>query len=410
MKPLRAFRRLLGNSDRSTQLLAEIREGIANLHAAVNMSLAEFDSFLAEVRESRSKDTALDAKGRPLVEHRKIIIDEDEHNVWVPSPDENKLEQFIYVFGNLSKREVAVPGGYITDFLGTLIDTRFLGLDPNKFPARVTHEDIPTLRDNDQGDGEWWFETVDWFVAAESARDRFVMISLGASYGAQLVGAYRALQIVNPSLPARLVAVEADPESADWIRQHFRDNGIDPTSHWIMQAAVSDTNEPVLFPVGAPGLGSNNCISTNDGKARNYWVNVIRRNGNADAALENLIRYGTTGLMHDLGEGHAGEVKFVSAVTLRDLLAQFQRVDLLECDIQQSEIVALPPFIDLLRQKVKRIHIGTHGKGIHSALLELFAKDGWDIVFNFPPNALHSTPLGPFSTNDGVLTVRNRDL
>ena len=143
MKPLRAFRQLLGNSDRSTQLLAEIREGIANLHAAVNMSLAEFDSFLAEVRESRSKDTALDAKGRPLVEHRKIIIDEDEHNVWVPSPDENKLEQFIYVFGNLSKREVAVPGGYITDFLGTLIDTRFLGLDPNKFPARVTHEDIP---------------------------------------------------------------------------------------------------------------------------------------------------------------------------------------------------------------------------------------------------------------------------
>ena len=140
------------------------------------------------------------------------------------------------------------------------------------------------------------------------------------------MGAYRALQIVNPSLPARLVAVEADPESADWIRQHFRDNGIDPTSHWIMQAAVSDTNEPVLFPVGAPGLGSNNCISTNDGKARNYWVNVIRRNGNADAALENLIRYGTTGLMHDLGEGHAGEVKFVSAVTLRDLLAQFQRV------------------------------------------------------------------------------------
>ena len=186
MKPLRAFRQLLGNSDRSTQLLAEIREGIANLHAAVNMSLAEFDSFLAEVRKSRSKDTALDAKGRPLVEHRKIIIDEDEHNVWVPSPDENKLEQFIYVFGNLSKREVAVPGGYITDFLGTLIDTRFLGLDPNKFPARVTHEDIPTLRDNDQGDGEWWFETVDWFVAAESARDRFVMISLGASYGAQL--------------------------------------------------------------------------------------------------------------------------------------------------------------------------------------------------------------------------------
>ena len=352
----------------------------------------------------------LNAKGQPLVEQREIVIVEDEHDAWTPGPDENKLEKFLYIFDNLSKREVAVPAGYITDFLGTLIDSRFLGLDPAKFPARVTCEDIPSLRDNDQGDGEWWFETVDWFVAAESARSEFVMISLGASYGAQLMGAYRALQRVNPSLPVRLVAVEADPESAEWIRQHFRDNGIDPTSYWIVQAAVSDTNQPVLFPVGAPGLGSNNCVSTNERKARNHWVGVIRRNGNSDSAMENLIRYGTTGLMHDLGEGHAGEVKFVSAVTLADLLAPFQRVDLLECDIQQSEFVVLPPFIDLLRQKVKRIHIGTHGKGIHSILLRLFANSGWDIVFNYAPNIVHDTPLGRFSTNDGVLTVRNRDL
>lgn len=41
MKLLRAFRRIFVNSDRSAQMLAEIREGVANLAGEVNRQEAE---------------------------------------------------------------------------------------------------------------------------------------------------------------------------------------------------------------------------------------------------------------------------------------------------------------------------------------------------------------------------------
>jgi hypothetical protein len=64
----------------------------------------------------------------------------------------------------------------------------------------------------------------------------------------------------------------------------------------------------------------------------------------------------------------------------------------------------------LLKRKVRRVHIGTHGREVHSMLMELFDKDGWDIVFNYEPNSTFTSPLGKFSTNDGVLTAVNPDL
>jgi hypothetical protein len=101
------------------------------------------------------------------------------------------------------------------------------------------------------------------------------------------------------------------------------------------------------------------------------------------------------------------EVKFVSAVTLNDILGPFDTVDYLEADIQQSEILVFPPFIDLLKRKVRRIHIGTHGIDVHRSLHELFEKSGWEIVFSYEPSTQYPYALGSFVTKDGVLTVRN---
>jgi hypothetical protein len=102
-----------------------------------------------------------------------------------------------------------------------------------------------------------------------------------------------------------------------------------------------------------------------------------------------------------------GEIKLVSSITLNELLGPFDLVDYLEADIQQSEILVFPAFIDLLSQKVRRIHIGTHGKDVHWELHNLFEKNGWEMVFSFEPNAVHESALGTFETNDGVLTVKN---
>jgi hypothetical protein len=332
----------------------------------------------------------------------------------------NDLESFRNVFEGIEPWCGQVPHKFIVDFLGMLIDIEFhpmLFTDPN-FDADAVgggldETVIPRLADvKTPADAEAWFEAVDWVISAREARDRYVMITLGANYGAQAVGAYRALQVVNP-LPYKLVAVEPVPGNLDWIRRHMRNNGINPDDQWIVPLAISDKIDPLFFPVGGPGLGSNNCYSTNERAARIQYAEQFIARGMAPEALRNLLMRNTTGLMKDLVPGHEGfqaEIKLISSITLRELLAPFHKVDLLESDIQQSEILVFPPFIDLLHKKVRRIHIGTHGEDVHMALHELFADNGWQIVFSFKPNAQHESALGNFETNDGVLTVRNPDL
>lgn len=321
----------------------------------------------------------------------------------------NRLEDYATVFDGVAPWAGDVPKGYLVDFTGALIDARFramFGLDPETVGGSHQQTAAPTIVD-----GEGWFEAVDWVLAARAARDRFVMMTLGACYGAQAVGAYRILQQVNP-MPCTLVAVEPEPENFEWVERHFRDNGIDPADHWLVQMAISDRNEPVLFPIGAPGSGAQNCFATNEAAARRNYADDFINAGRADEALRNLLLHNTTGITKELvpGEAFMAEIKLVSAVTLRELLGPFDRVDYLEADIQQSEILVFPPFVDLLRKKVKRIHIGTHGANVHWSLHDLFMTTGWEIVFSFEPNARHETALGSFATNDGVLTVRNPDL
>jgi hypothetical protein len=197
-----------------------------------------------------------------------------------------------------------------------------------------------------------------------------------------------------------------------WVRKHFSDNGIDPDQQWLLQNAISDSNEPVYFPVGSPGTGAQNCFSTNAHEARVNYFNYFVESGTAVAALEAILLQGTTGITKDLvpGRNFNAEIKAVSAVTLPDVLGPFDVVDYLEADIQQSEIVVFPPHMGILKQKVRRVHIGTHGADVHAELGRLFRRDGWTIVFDYAPNSSFDTPLGSFSTNDGVLSAVNDDL
>jgi FkbM family methyltransferase len=295
-----------------------------------------------------------------------------------------------------------VPNGYVVDFLGILRDGNFLWNAVGPFGGNHVTTSLPTVATH----GEAWFEVADWLLSAHEARQRYVAISLGAAFGHQLVGAWKALQAVNP-LPAQLVAVEPVPQHCGWMRSHMATNGINPDAHWIIQAALGPDNEPILFPVGAPGSGLNNALFTNSAEVRQTYAELLRSRGYAERALENILLYNSTGITHDLGLGYSGEVRFVSAVTLRDVLYPFDRVDLLEVDIQQSELNVIPPYLDLVNRKVRRIHLGTHGREAHDALRALFASAGWEIVFDYAPNSRHATERGTFDLVDGILSARN---
>src|SRR5579864_6274463 len=323
----------------------------------------------------------------------------------------NRMEPHANLFDGVAPWSGEVPRGYLVDFSGALTDAQFrtmFGVDPATVGGGFQTTRLPVIED-----GEGWFEAANWVLAAREAKTRFVMITLGACYGAQAIGSYRVLQQLNP-MPCKLVALEPVPENLEWVARHFRDNGLDPDEHWLVPHAIAADTAPILFPIGAPGSGAQNSIATNGRDARQFYVDVFTKAGPeaANTALRNLLLHNTTGLTRDLvpGTDFKAEIQLVSALTLRELLNPFDRVDYLESDIQQSEIEVFPPFVDLLRRKVRRIHIGTHGKDVHWRLHDLFAENGWEIVFSFEPNARHDTVLGSFDTNDGVLTVRNPDL
>ena len=321
----------------------------------------------------------------------------------------NNLEPYADVFAGVLPWAGHVPRGYLVDFLGTLTDAKFrtmFGVDPDAVGGGYVATRLPTIED-----GEGWFEAANWFLAAREARGRFVMVTLGACYGAQAVGSAQALRLVN-AMPFKLIAVEPEPDNFAWTIKHFRDNNIDPDEQWLLQMAISDSHLPVLFPIGSPGTGAQNCISTNEPAARQCYARQLIQSGRVDEALERLMIDGTTGITKTLVPGHdfQAEIKLVSAVTLGDVLGPFDLVDYIESDIQQSESVVFAPFRNLLKRKVRRIHIGTHGRDVHWTLHRMFESDGWEIVFSFEPNAKHETAVGTFEANDGVLTVRNRAL
>jgi hypothetical protein len=322
----------------------------------------------------------------------------------------NDLLKYSKLFTEIVPWTGIVPSGFTVDFLGIRTRKKFLepwGHDPLYVDGGYLEVPRPALSGKHKN-CEFWFEAADWVLAAREARQRFVMITLGALYGYQAVGSHRAVQLLN-AMPCKLVAVEAIPENMERTRLHMQDNGIDPDDHWLLTTAIGANNEPIFFPVGSPGLGAQNCIATNEESARTDYFTSLVDQGRAEEALQNILLHNTTGLEREIiaGRGHMAEIRPVSSITLSDVLSPFDRVDFLEADIQQSEIIVFPPFRSLLKRKVRRIHLGTHGRDVHQQLLDMFIEDGWDIVFAFEPDSVHETAIGSFSTNDGILTVRN---
>lgn len=312
------------------------------------------------------------------------------------------LSEFQAILNSIPPWSGRVPSNYLVDGLGIITPAAFQpDFKDQCLAERDAYARLPSIVANDG-----WFEIVDWLVSAREATGEYVAVSLGAAYGRQLVGAWKALQLVNP-LPALLVGVEAEPEYCRWIEQHMRDNGIAPDDHVIIQAAVGPNNQVVLFPVGTPGGAPANCVSTNSPQSRSVYAQELSRPELAGDVVRNLLLRNSTGLAQDLGGGTIAEVKFVSAVTLGDIVGPLRHVDLLEVDIQQSEAEAIPPYLNLLTRKVRRVHIGTHGAEIHAQLRALFLSAGWNLVFDYAPDTHHQTELGSFTTTDGILTARN---
>lgn len=182
-----------------------------------------------------------------------------------------------------------------------------------------------------------WLGTV---LSLNEAAGQFVGFELGAGWApwsvAMIKGAERKA-IKN----CRVTAVEASRAHIGLIRQHLADNGVPESNIAIVNAAISGVDGTAQFPKMAdPRL--------------NYGAEIGKPVG-------------------------AGDMETVKLMSLETLLGNERRIDLIHCDIQGAEADSFEAGIGVISDKVRRVVIGTHGRGIEEHLFQTFASAGWNL-------------------------------
>ena len=97
-------------------------------------------------------------------------------------------------------------------------------------------------------------------------------------------------------------------------------------------------------------------------------------------------------------------------MTLKRILKDFHRVDLIDLDIEGQELDVLTSVADALDAQVKRLHIGTHGKEIEAGLRQLLSGRGWQCLADYSLNSTSETQWGEIRFENGVQTWVNPKL
>jgi len=230
---------------------------------------------------------------------------------------------------------------------------------------------------------EEYFEWIDLAEAAASAKNNFLMFELGAGYGRWCINAMIALKFLNP-IPFHFIAVEAERSHFQFLKDYFSAHGLNLEEHRLIEAAVDTLEGHALFHMGDPNVWYGQCLDSR--KLSHRILNSLK---NAYFNLRTVKKMDR-------------RKEVVRTITLNSILADYERIDLIDLDIQGAELEVLKASVDLLNQKVKRVHVGTHSKEIDRGLEELFRNQGWKNLHLYPLFSTCETPYGRVSFGDGV--------
>lgn len=261
-----------------------------------------------------------------------------------------------------------VSHGFTATPAGSLIRKSFHGNFDDTQPGPSQYQTPPF-----PGINEEFFEWVDLYEAIDAANGSFCMVEIGAGYGRWLVAAACALKRHRP-MPIKLVGIEAEGAHFAMLGQHFRDNGLDPADHWLIEAACNGDGRDVFFAVGSPTEWYGQAI-----------VNEAFK----------MARY-----------PDAHSIK-MPAITLQEILGSLSRVDLIDMDVQGAEAEIIEAAIVSMTEKVRRVHIGTHGHDLEERIRTTFRQAGWRCCNDYPCLSKVETDYGEISFGDGVQTWIN---
>lgn len=286
------------------------------------------------------------------------------------------------VFAKFAAYSGHVPEGFQADFSGAIMRCEFVAGSTSS-GAQVGPPPVD----------EEYFEWIDVVESVEAAQDRYTMFELGAGYGRWAVRAACLLRQRGP-IPFHVLAVEAEPQHFKWLRQHLTDNLIKPEECTSIQAVVSDQPGKRLFYVGMPQGG-------NDTAALWYGQAITKSYETPEKG--DGIYEGYPVVKHKSGWRSIE----VQSITLPYLLRDFDRVDLIDMDVQGEELNIVRSAVDEITGKVARLHIGTHAHDIEEGLRQTLQRLGWQCLADFPCCGTTDTPWGAVTFVDGVQSWRN---
>lgn len=268
---------------------------------------------------------------------------------WHPQ-DGQHIGTLAELLGNFKTYSGPGRSGFYTDFLGVRTRTHYVD-HMRQYDNQVVGaptDDRPLL-----------FETAEWEGTLRSvleAKGGLVAVELGAGWGPWLVACDAAAR-QRGITDIKLAGVEASDEHFAYLEQHLRDNGIDPARQYLFKGVVGTADGFAYFP-RLPDAH------------KDWGAQAVIGGVSSEETLENFVDYrGTTFEKMDR----------VACIALTTLLRRYDRIDLVHCDIQDSEGEVLPPAIDELTGRVRRVVVGTHSRKSEGALYDAFAAAGWTL-------------------------------
>jgi FkbM family methyltransferase len=290
-----------------------------------------------------------------------------------------------------------VPSGYYVDFLGTKISYKFVAGQPgvDSQGDSWTAQDYPYPPIDED-----YFEWIDLLESVVAASGSYTMIDLGAGYGRWSVRAAFAAKQYNPELRCHVIAVEAEPTVYGWMKEHFLHNGIKPRWHTLHHGAVTEKPGKVEFYIGGPRGGPFDLPPNawyGQALTKDYELAESRPDGKYRGFKVMLHKSGWRSIR-------------IPGVSLKSILKKLDRVDLIDLDIEGQELASLTAVAAELDTKVKRLHIGTHGKEIEAGLRQLLLAHGWECRTDYSLFSTSETPWGTVNFENGVQTWVNPKL
>lgn len=276
-------------------------------------------------------------------------------------------------FEKFPPKEISIPNGFVSDYMGNLYPTHF------GYPGNSTFN-LPEIN-------EEYFEFLDIFEAVIDSNDNFTIMEWGAGFGRWTAIAIKAAKSFNKNR-LEICAVEAHPLHMAYLIETISKLELDVSHVKVLQIALGKEVGRDIFLIEQP----------EDQKAVAWWGQALNNSmmdgyvATADKFFGSTVhvnKSGWRGIEVDVGIGS-------------EILKDYAFIDIVDLDIQGVENDVITECIEHLNNKVRRLHIGTHSREIEIELRKLLHSNGWILLRDLKSNGNTLTSYGNVHCVDGV--------